>query len=63
MDILLNIYLIASVVVIIFQLWYIKRLRKVIQFAVESLQRYATALLNEDRQEIERIDNDVKNFK
>ena len=63
MDILINIYLVASIIVIIFQLWYIKRLRRTIEFACESLRRYASAIINDDVEEIERIDKDVKNFR
>ena len=63
MDIILNIYIVVSIIVIIFQYWYIRRLKYVMNFMVETLQRYARAFINDDMNEVERIDNDVKNFK
>lgn len=63
MDIILNIYIVVSIIVIIFQYWYIRRLKYVMNFMVETLQRYARAFINDDMDEVERIDNDVKNFK
>lgn len=63
MDTILNIYIVVSIIVIIFQYWYIRRLKNVINFVVETLQRYARAFINDDMDEIERIENDVKNFK
>lgn len=63
MDTILNIYIVVSIIVIIFQYWYIRRLKNVMNFMVETLQRYARAFINDDVDEIERINNDVKNFK
>lgn len=63
MDTFIITYIVISLIVIIFQSWYIKRLRRVISFAVDSLRRYASAITNDDLEEMERIDNDIKNFK
>ena len=63
MDTLTVVYIVASLFVIIFQFWYIQRLRRCLEFVLDALKRYASAILKEDTEEIERIDNDVKNFK
>lgn len=62
-DTFVIVYIVVSLIVIIFQALYIRRLLRVIRFAVDSLRKYAHAILNDDRKEMERIDNDVKNFK
>lgn len=43
-----NIFVIVLLVVIIFQFWYITRLRKAIEYAAGVLKKYETALLMDD---------------
>ena len=45
---LYNIFVIILLLVIIFQFWYITRLRKAIEYAVQVLKRYESALLMDD---------------
>ena len=63
MDTLIIIYVVVSILVMLFQYWYITRLRRVIEFAIESLRRYASAMINDDKEEMERIDHDIKNYR
>ena len=64
MDTLLNIYIIVSLIVIIFQYWYIHRLKRTINFAVECLNKFAVAMASDNpAHEVERVTNDIKNFK
>lgn len=43
-----NIFIIGLLIIIAFQFWYIYRLRKVIEFAAESIKKFGEALLNDD---------------
>ena len=63
MNYLIDILFFILIAIIIFQAWYISKLRKTIEFAVESLRRYANALVNDDFKEIERVNDDIKNYK
>lgn len=56
-------YVVVTAIVMLLQHWYIRNMRKAMNFMIETLHRYGNALVNEDWTEIERIDNDIKNFK
>lgn len=57
------IYVVVTAIVMLLQRWYIRNMHKAMNFMIETLHRYGNALVNEDWAEIERIDNDIKNFK
>ncbi len=66
MDGLIIAYILVSLAIIIFQYWYIKRLRRTIDFAVYSLQKFARAMQADDpAQEIRGInwDDEFRKFK
>ena len=64
MDTLIIIYVIVSLLVIIFQSWLIHRLRKNINFAADCLRKFSIAILSDDSvAELERINDDIKNFR
>lgn len=57
------VYVVITAIVMLLQHWYIRNMHKAMNFMIETLHRYGNALVNEDWTEIERIDNDIKNFK
>ena len=66
MDVLTTIYIIVSLIVIIFETWYISRLRKSLQFALYGMNKLATAVMSDDPAgEMKGInwDDEFKNFK
>ena len=58
------IYIVLSLLVIIFQYWYIHRLKRTINFAVECLNRFSVAMSSDNpAAEVERVTNDIRNYK
>ena len=44
---LYNIFVVILLIVVIFEYWYIIRLRKVIEYAAETLKKFGEAILND----------------
>lgn len=43
-----NVFIIVLLIVVVFEYWYIVRLRRAIAYAVKTLENYASALLVDD---------------
>ena len=53
---LYNIFVIILLIAVVFEYWYILRLRKVIEYAAETLKKFGEALLNDVA--IRKVDED-----
>lgn len=56
-------YVVVTAIVMLLQHWYIRNMRRAMDYMIATIHRYGLALVNEDWTEIERIHNELENHK